>query len=138
MGGTGKSISLELYRTCFGKNATALSPIQLLNQDNRYSINKQFIQVNEASTDRSKTRAQGSQIKDIITRDVLWTNPKYIAPYELPDVINYGLTSNFADGLHIDNTDRRILNIHTTEEKLPIGFADKLHDWKGVDARRAR
>jgi hypothetical protein len=141
MTGTGKSFLLKIFRSLFGKYATAIAPGQLLSPDNRYTTNMQFIQVDEAADDRSKGRAQASRVKDTITRDVLWTNPKYVAPYELPDVTNYGFTSNFADGLYLDNTDRRLFVIHVTEKKLLLanpGLAKKLDEWQSRAELRQR
>ncbi len=114
--GTGKSlIGVTIGRIYGHDNFTVVENADLFSQFNEWAVNKQFIMGDEISgTDK---RHEADKLKSLITRGKVRINMKHLPTYEVTDCANYLFTSNHADGLFLEDKDRRWF-IHRMPVKL--------------------
>lgn len=124
--GTGKTLLFYTLKRIYGENF-----IKIKNEDlfqSWWYENKQFVLGDEISgTDK---RSESDALKTIITQEEVNVNVKYIPQFSLPDVMNYGFTSNHADAMFLEDEDRRYF-IHEVPhtEPLPEAFYKGYDKW---------
>lgn len=103
--GTGKSILGYTMGKIYGENYSEIGAELLTLPHNEWQQHKNFIVGNEiAGEDR---RSYQNKIKNLVTQDETYINPKGIKGYTLDDCINYYLTSNHCNALYLEDADRR-------------------------------
>lgn len=103
--GTGKSLIFETLGKVYGENFTAIKQRHLQESHNEWAENKQFVLGDDVTgTDK---REIADELKTLITQSKIRLNPKYVPSFTLPDVINYGFTSNQPDAFFMEDDDRR-------------------------------
>lgn len=104
--GTGKSlIGLTLGRI-YGRNFVEIDNQALESSFTEWAENKQFCLGDEVTA--QEKRGLSTKIKNMITRNEIRIDVKYIKSFYIPDVINYYFTSNLPDAFFMDDTDRRL------------------------------
>jgi hypothetical protein len=131
--GTAKSLTGEIFGTIFGPSFTTINPGQLKSSFNQFIYRRQFILANEI-TNRKNLRLDSDALKDVITRCLVEINIKNIKQFEVRDCVNWLFTSNHADGIFLDDYDRRFFIVHWAEKKIGDDFAEQLHAWKNGGA----
>lgn len=132
--GTGKTLLFYTLKRIYGENF-----IKIKNEDlfqSWWYENKQFVLGDEISgTDK---RSESDALKTIITQEEVNINVKYIPQFSIPDVMNYGFTSNHADAMFLEDEDRRYF-IHEVPhaEPLPEAFYKSYDAWLNGDGPAA-
>ena len=135
--GTGKSLlGITIGRLYGSDNFTVVENTDLFAQFNEWAVNKQFVMGDEISG--SDKRQEADKLKSLITRQKVRINMKHLPTYEITDCINYFFTSNHADGLFLEDKDRRWF-IHRMPLKLKqrafyVAFMKWLDEEGGAEA----
>lgn len=103
--GSGKTLIGHTLMRIYGKSASELKDTDLDDDRNEWADSRQFILADDitARGDRKFMR----RLMTMITQKWIRLNPKYVASYAQPDLINYYFTSNDPDALYMDDGDRR-------------------------------
>lgn len=128
--GTGKSLVGETLGKIYGSNYTMIDESKFTGNHNGWAENKQFVLVDDV--DGRTNRLNASLLKTMITRQVMWLNPKYIPEYEVPDKINYLFTSNNSDAFYLDDNDRRFFIHRVISQPLNQEFYNAYSKWKNT------
>ena len=128
-----------MFGAVFGPSFTTINPGQLKGNFNQFMYRRQLILANEI-TNRKNLRLDSDALKDLITRPLVEINIKNIKQFEVRDCVNWIFTSNHADGIFVDDYDRRFFIVHWAEAKISDEFAIELRTWKdsGKAARALR
>lgn len=116
--GTGKTLLGETMAEIYGRNYRTINSSDLVSQYNDWVVGHQFIVGDEISVGGS-ARKITDNLKDIITRTSAVVNLKYRAQYTVQDCNNYYFTSNHAEALFIEDSDRRYFVHEVTAPPLP-------------------
>lgn len=134
--GAGKTLLAVTLGRIYGKNFAEVQRRELFSQYNEWSINKQFILVEEATG--SDKREDSDLLKHLITRQQIRVSEKYVPNYFVEDRANYFFTSNHPDALFLDPTDRRFFIWQVPSQLLPFKFFKEYDKWyhsdKGIAA----
>lgn len=124
--GTGKTLAFYTLKHIYGENFIKIKNENLF--ETWWYENKQFVLADEISG--SDKRSESDALKTIITQEETNINVKYIPQFTIPDVINYGFTSNHGDAMFLEDEDRRYF-IHEVMAKqaLPEEFYKKYDKW---------
>jgi hypothetical protein len=104
--GTGKTLIAYIMRRIYGDNFVEIKNKHLKGGFNEWSENKQFVYGDEITGNDGK-RTDADLIKGLITQEIMRVNAKYVPSYEIPDCVNYYLSSNHPDTVFLEDTDRR-------------------------------
>lgn len=116
--GVGKNIAFDIIQKLLKKYYLKVSNTSnLVDKFNSYQQNKILAVCDEIN---ARTRDIADELKDIITRNELKIEYKGKNSYFINDYCNYIFTTNNENVIKIDNTDRRMMIIHTPEVKLPL------------------
>jgi hypothetical protein len=128
--GVGKTLTFDILAKIYGANSTTINNKHFATEHNTWAERKQFIIGNEVivSTEKFET---AELLKEIITREVVRINPKFINEYEIPDCINYGFTTNKPHALPLEDDDRRYFIHRVPSRPHPKGreFYDRIVNW---------
>lgn len=125
--GTGKSLLGLTMGKIYGDNFTVVSQEELQADFNAWARNKQFALGEEITG--SDSRRAADKLKHLVTRETVTINAKYQPTYTLPDRLNYLLTSNHPDALHLERHDRRFFVHEITAPPLAQTFYDAYDKW---------
>lgn len=125
--GTGKTVLGYTLREIYGDNAIEVSQEQLHSGFNEWARCRQFVIGDEITG--SDRRQDADRLKHMVTRERLIINQKYQPTYELPDCVNYYLTTNQPDAVHVEAHDRRYLVIEVRGTPLPLDFYRGYDKW---------
>jgi hypothetical protein len=103
--GSGKTLIGHTLMRIYGKHASELKDTDLDDDRNEWADSRQFILADDitARGDRKFMR----RLMTMVTQKSIRLNPKYVASYAVPDLINYYFTSNDPDAMYMDDGDRR-------------------------------
>lgn len=126
MTGNGKSTLGVILRNIYGDhNSSLIKENEMFARFNDWQQNKQFIFVDELKRDGSGKKSD--TIKPLITQTRVSIETKYQRPYELVDCMNYYITSNHIEALHLDPDDRRFFVHNLGNTKAPKDFFTKFY-----------
>ena len=126
--GNGKSTLGLILRHIYGDHNSALiKENEMFARFNDHQQNKQFIFVDELKRDGSGKKSD--TIKPLITQTRVSIETKYQRPYELIDCMNYYITSNHIEALHLDPEDRRFFVHDLGRTKAPRSFFTRFYKW---------
>jgi len=132
--GAGKSLMGEIIAGLYGENAYELSHNDLSGNFNEWLANRQLVVINEiASTGQ---RRDADFLKTIITRQYATINKKYQPIYVVRDCVNYIITSNHPDAIHMQEADRRFF-VYEIKRKLPESVGEEIGRWKDSSKGKA-
>jgi hypothetical protein len=123
MHGTGKSLLFMMLGKVYGENYTMIGQGDLEGDFNDWAKRKQFVLGEEVTS--SERRKDSDRMKFMTTRDRVTINEKYQPKFVLPDVTNYGFTSNHDDAFFVDPRDRRLMIVHAPEEAAETSLYDR-------------
>jgi hypothetical protein len=103
--GTGKSFIGYTLGKIYGENFAEIAQTDLVNGDNDWAENKQFVMGDDISG--SNSRQDADFLKKLITQQKMRINIKYVPRYWVPDCINYFFTANHPDAFFLEDDDRR-------------------------------
>ncbi|MGC3997486.1 MAG: DUF5906 domain-containing protein [Anaeromyxobacter sp.] len=109
----------------FGSNGTVLRSDRLHANFQETLTYKQFVQVEEVSATRSDRRQDADRFKNIVYAGQININRKYQPEITIRNTINLYLTSNRADALFLDRTDRRWFVIQAPRDKAAPEFYER-------------
>lgn len=128
MTGNGKSTLGTIMREIYGDhNSYLIKENEIFARFNEWQQNKQFIFVDELKRDGSGKKSDA--IKPLITQTRVSIETKYQRPYELVDCMNYYVTSNHIEALHLDPEDRRFFVHNVGKTKAPKSFFSRFYRW---------
>lgn len=125
--GTGKSLLGYTLGKIYGQNFGEIGSDALLDKDNAWAVNKQFILGDEVTG--SDKRADNDRLKSMITRQKLTVNIKFVPKYELPDRCNFYLTSNHPQVVYLEDSDRRYFIVEVLARPLAETFYMQYNHW---------
>lgn len=105
--GTGKDMTAAAIGRIYGSNWIKLKEGDISATHNTLFEHKQFITFEELSGGQTNRRVVGDVFKTLITQSHININPKFLPPYKIRDCVNYYVTSNHSDPLHLEPEDRR-------------------------------
>ena len=106
--GIGKSTIGKIIRAVVSEsNCTELSPTLMTGQFNDWQQGAMFRIVEEARFSGGNRFDVVNQLKPAITNDVLHVNAKFRAAWEVQNVTNYIMFTNYKDAIPFDADDRR-------------------------------
>jgi hypothetical protein len=128
--GTGKTLLGESVSWIYGvdTNFRKVKSKDLFKNFNEWQKNKQFILGDEISVDGDK-RAEGDNLKDMITGRNITIDTKFNAVYTVRDCINYYFTSNHSNAILLEDDDRRFFVQETPRYKREQSFYDNCSAW---------
>ena len=119
--GTGKSSLGLAVGAMYGDNFRVITDKQLHAPFNEWAINKQFILGDEVSG--KDKRSDSDFIKNLITQETISINKKYSPSYDIPDCMNYLLTSNHVDAWYLEPDDRRAF-VHDIKKENGLSLTE--------------
>ena len=119
--GTGKSSLGLVIGAMYGDNFRVVNDKQLHAPFNEWAINKQFILGDEVSG--KDKRSDSDFIKNLVTQEMININKKYSPSYDIPDCMNYLLTSNHVDAWYLEPDDRRAF-VHNIKKECGLSLAE--------------
>lgn len=123
--GTGKSFIGAIMSRIYGSNYSLITQEDLESTFNEWACNRQFVMGEEITgTDK---RRDADRIKNIITREQITVNIKFVPSYQIQDCINYYFTSQHPDAMFVESSDRRFMIHEAPSEK----WADE--NYKALD-----
>lgn len=127
--GTGKSLVAVTLGDLYGENFSLITDRDFNGDFNPWAHRKQFVLYDEVSPSGSRERA--NLLKNLVTRERVTVNIKYLPQFEIRDCINYYLASNHPDALYIEPGERRYFVHEVKAEKpLPREFYDRYAEWR--------
>jgi hypothetical protein len=126
--GVGKSLIGESLGRVYGNNYSLISQRELESQFNGWSVAKQFVMVDDLSAYDS--RAKADILKKLITQQQQMVNIKCLPTYQIPDCVNYYITSNRPNAFYLEDNDRRFF-VHEVGSPEPMerDFYQRYMDW---------
>lgn len=115
--GVGKTLLGYTMERIYGRNFAEITDRDLQSSFNDWAENKQFVMGDEITG--GDKRGSADRMKGLITQKFLRINPKFVAPYVVPDCVNYFFTSNHPDSFFLDDNDRRYF-IHEVQAAKPL------------------
>ena len=123
--GNGKDITAAAVGRIYGSNWIKLKERDIDASHNTLFEHKQFITFEELSGGQTNRRVVGDVFKTLITQSHININPKFLPPYKIRDCVNYYVTSNHSDPLHLEPEDRRwFVNEVTNRPKEPAFYVE--------------
>lgn len=133
--GTGKSLIGYTLGRIYGRNFTEISHRDLDRDFNEWAIGKQFVMGDDVTS--HERRRDADHIKKLITQTSIIVNQKFVPTYEVPDVVNYYITSNHPDALFLEDDDRRFFVHEVITDALPPEFYIEYDRWYKSEAGAA-
>lgn len=130
--GVGKTFIVDpVMEFVYGEtNFYRLSNDELASDFNSYMGHTQFVVTNEIYFSEFRDRRSTmSKLKDMITRERVTVNEKYVPKQVRMDHCNYVFTSNHPDALVLEKGDRRFFVVEAPDEKLDQKIYTELDQW---------
>jgi hypothetical protein len=124
--GQGKTLVGTTLGRIYGSNYISIPQRELETPHNAWSLNKQFVLVDDISGHDTRTTAD--LLKKFITQTDMNVNIKHISQFTVPDYINYYFTSNHGDAFYVDEHDRRFFIHEVSVAKLDRAFYRTVYD----------
>lgn len=106
--GTGKSLVCELIGRIYGDNYKEIGRPELDNQFNYNYVLRQFVNLNEVTRGtRAQSLANNNKLKQLTTSPTIDVNKKNTPQWTINNHVNLIITTNYLDGLFLDEKDRR-------------------------------
>jgi hypothetical protein len=126
--GIGKSIVGYTMKRIYGAdNFVKITQKNLQSAFNSSMTHKQFVLAEEVGS--TQRRGDADELKDVITRETVMVNKKFVPEYELEDHANFWFTSNHPDPIKIDDSDRRYFVWRVPDEPLAPDFYAAYYAW---------
>lgn len=125
--GTGKTLLGYTMGRIYGRNFQEVNKEDLHKAFNQWAERKQFILGDEITG--SDKRQEADKLKSLITREQISINAKYQKEYNIPDCINYLLSSNHADALFLEDHDRRFCVIECYQAPKQLDWYLSYDQW---------
>lgn len=121
--GTGKSLLGYCMSRIYGDNYVEIGDKDLDTNyaHNAWAKNRQFVLADDLTG--HSNRALANKLNVMVTRTKLEINEKNLRQYWIADCINYYLTSNFPDVVHLDDGDRRYMIHEVPRDRLKLSEA---------------
>ena len=126
--GVGKSFVGYIMGEIYGDNFAVVDHEAMGSSFNGWAVNKQFILGEEITGGNSRNAAD--RLKNMITREKIHVNIKYQPEYDLPDYVNYLLTSNHVDALFLERSDRRSVVHNIESEPNEFKWYKRIDKWR--------
>lgn len=124
--GTGKTLIGTVMRGVYGdENFAEVTKESLESGFNSWAMNRQFVLGAEITGTDSHTF--GDKLKHLITGDTVRLNEKNLAAFDMPNRMNFLLTSNHANAVLVDSKDRRYW-VKELKHKLDEAWAQDVFD----------
>ena len=127
LNGTGKSLLAWSIAQIYGDNYIELDDSSLHDARQTWATNKQFAIGNEVTS--RGDRAASSKMKNLISRESIRIDEKFVPVFSIPDTINYYFTSNHPDAFFLDADDRRFYVWEVTACPKPPEFYREYMEW---------
>ena len=105
--GTGKDLLINAVGRIYGDNFDTLKESALEAKHHKLMEHKQQISIEEFTGGETNRRVLYDKFKTLITRPTLAIEPKFLDAYNVRNCINYYVSSNRANPIHLDPDDRR-------------------------------
>lgn len=127
--GSGKSLVFQILGSVYGDaNYSEIGTEELKGAFNEFLVNKQFV-LGDELTNRENLRVGTELLKRVVSRKRVEINQKYQRQYADVNRVNWGLTSNYADAVYVNDADRRFFVWEVVGGKLPTELRKKLVEW---------
>lgn len=128
--GTGKTAMFYAIMAIYGKNAIEIKNKHLRGGFNAWQERRQFVYGDEIEgNDAGAKRIDSEWVKGLITQKEVTINQKFLPEYTIPDVINYGFTSQHPDALFLDDKDRRFFIHEVVGGPAQREFYERFNSW---------
>lgn len=129
--GTGKTMLFYALMKLYGKNAIEIKNRHLKGGFNAWQENRQFVYGDEieGGGDVGSKKIDSEWLKGLITQEFVTINQKFLPEYSIPDVMNYGFSSNKPDAAFMDDKDRRFMIHEVTAAPRERAFYDRIDRW---------
>jgi uncharacterized protein DUF5906 len=128
--GIGKGTLFRVLSLVFGSSVGKASSGDIERGWNDFALGKLIMEADEFSGDGKRKNELNGIIKRDTTNQLLTINKRGTTPFEVPNITNWGFTSNEVFPLHVDDDDRRNCLFNTTNDigfkKLTLEFNHKL------------
>lgn len=131
--GTGKSLMARLIGRMFGKAFIEGHSELLTDERNDWAIGRQVALIDDLN--EHVNRKDGARIRALVTRMSIHVNPKFKAPYDVNDHVNFIITTNEEVSVKIENTDRRFFVVNAPEERADDELYTVMHKFLFSDER---
>lgn len=126
--GTGKTFFGVTIGAIYGDNNYSMIDQGMLDSEfNAWAEGKQFIVGDEVTG--SERRKEADMLKNLITRDRVTINEKFVPTYVIPDCVNYYFTSNHCDAFFLEDLDRRFAIHEVLDDHPDPAFFKVVDDW---------
>jgi hypothetical protein len=126
--GTGKSMLGRMIGLVHGQHFKEVDQRDLDSQFTGHMECRTFILGDEVITKDNK-RSLPELLKNYITRTTVAINKKYIEAYDMPNEVQWLLTSNHDNAMHIEDEDRRYSVFHVKSPPLEKEFRERIGRW---------
>lgn len=126
--GVGKSLIGNTLGKIYGENFTALNSALLRGDFNGWFQNRQLILGDEVVG--SDKRGEADRLKSLITQETAWINSKGIPEFEVPDYVNWIMTSNHPNAFYLDIQDRRFAIFRAPITPMSKEFYEEFIAWR--------
>jgi hypothetical protein len=133
--GTGKTAMFYALMAIYGTNAIEIKNKHLRGGFNAWQENRQFVYGDEieGNGDNSTKKIDSEWLKGLITQKAVTINQKFLPEYTIPDVMNYGFTSQKPDAVFMDDRDRRFMIHEVAGAPADRPFYERLDKWLNGD-----
>jgi hypothetical protein len=128
--GTGKTMVGLVMKNLYGDNGVVIEDKDLTGDFNEWAQYKQFCLGDEIS---AKSLKDADRMKALISRLSVRINDKFVQAFQIRDCINYILTSNKANSIHMDRGDRRYMVCHVPGAPMSKAKYATINDWMWED-----
>jgi hypothetical protein len=140
--GTGKSWLCELMGHIYGDNYIEIGREQLESNFNSVYHTKQFVNINEVtrSSSRERSLSANNKLKQLTTSPTLVVNKKNEAEWTCTNHVNIIITTNYADGLFLDEKDRRSAVLDwrpKVDHRNDRAYWERLYKWRDGEGAAA-
>lgn len=137
--GTGKSKFFKSLSTIYGKYGLTINQAAVENHRNTWLASRLFILAEEVVA-RQELYQVKNALKDLVTGDTVYVDPKFVNPYAERNHVNLVFLSNESVPLVLEDDDRRHLVVYTPDVPQPTAFYQALQreiEQGGIEALHA-
>lgn len=119
--GTGKSKFFKSVSSIYGHYGLTINQAAVENHRNTWLASRLFILAEEVVA-RQELYHVKNALKDLVTGDTVYVDPKFVNPYAERNHVNLVFLSNETMPIVLEDDDRRHLVVYTPDEPLPPQF----------------